>query len=652
MSKRKRGGANKPADPSTGVATTVGSRVEQPRASTLGSRAEEPRASTLGSRAEEPRASTARPAGEPEKLPKRAEESRAGQPGASTRKTTAQRGARAEPRAALPTEPPAPQGKPIKISDLRVPPLPQLEAKPAAASKLGSPTPARASKRPSTRPPPPSAEPSKPEPQPPAKVVEPPVVRVEPPAAGPAAAGPALERPPASVLGSRAEPSASTGSTNGTVAPPNKGARLVEQRGAAEQPADADEEPARPRVDLDERSTRPVDERSAALPVDEPTVPRAAGADSAAAKSVGNGQAAAPTLHLVDSAMPVNGAVFDGTGDDDIWTEGIENTASAAAALPDDKAANEQDDAGSHAPAARLARGSGGDRAREAAAFGSSQSLLSTDYYFRQYGAHGLRSMAADVDDFGFDPHVDAKVRPLLETMCKRYFRVELQGAERVPEQGRALLVANRSGALPWDGLVLRTALRSARPGLSPLRWLAEDSVIHYPFMGVFMNRLGAVRACPENAERLLTQDRLVAVFPEGAQGSRKLFRDRYRLQRFGRGGYVKLALKLGVPILPTAIIGAEETNPVLGRSRLLGRFVGSDSVPITPTFPWLGLAGLLPAPVRWRIVVGAPIDLSSYGPDSADDALVVHRLNEQIRSSLQTLVDQGKQQRGSALFG
>lgn len=299
-----------------------------------------------------------------------------------------------------------------------------------------------------------------------------------------------------------------------------------------------------------------------------------------------------------------------------------------------------------------LTHGSHGDRLRAAAEFGSSQSLLSTDYYFRQYGAHGMRSLSAEVDDFGFDPHVDEKLRPLLDLVSQKYFRVELAGAEHLPAVGRALMVANRGGTLPWDGLVLRSALRSARPELSPVRWLAEDSVIHYPFMGVVMNRLGAVRACPENAERLLGQDRLVAVFPEGAQGSRKLFRDRYRLQRFGRGGYVKLALKLGVPIFPTAIIGAEETNPVLHRSRLLGRLVGSDTVPITATFPWLGLAGLLPAPVRWRIAVGEPIDLSGYGPEAADDALVVHRLNEQIRGSLQSLVDEQKRVRGSSLFG
>jgi 1-acyl-sn-glycerol-3-phosphate acyltransferase len=160
------------------------------------------------------------------------------------------------------------------------------------------------------------------------------------------------------------------------------------------------------------------------------------------------------------------------------------------------------------------------------------------------------------------------------------------------------------------------------------------------------------VRACPENAERLLRQQRLLAVFPEGAHGSGKLFKDRYRLQRFGRGGYVKLALKHGAPIVPTAIIGSEETNPVLGRSRFLGRALGADSLPITPTFPWLGAAGLLPAPVKWRIVVGEPIDLSSYGPSSAEDALVVHRLNEQIRGILQGLVDQARSSRRNVLFG
>lgn len=341
--------------------------------------------------------------------------------------------------------------------------------------------------------------------------------------------------------------------------------------------------------------------------------------------------------------------------EDDIWRdsapfpESVRNTRAATA----DSTDLAREKRSGMKPATRLARGSSASEPTgEAAVIGSAKSLLSTDYYFRQYGAHGMRSMSAEVDEFGLDPHVEESARPMLEMLCKRYFRVSVEGLSHLPVQGRALMVANRSGALPWDGLVLRTAVRMQRPELPPVRWLSEDSVFHYPFLGVFMNRLGAVRACQENAERLLAQDRLVVAFPEGAQGSRKLFRDRYQLQRFGRGGYVKLALKLGAPIIPTAIIGAEETNPLLARSRVLGKLVGSEHFPITPTFPWLGPVGLLPAPVKWRILVGEPIELTNYGPDAAEDALLVHRLNDQIRGILQGLLNQGKASRRSVLFG
>jgi 1-acyl-sn-glycerol-3-phosphate acyltransferase len=302
--------------------------------------------------------------------------------------------------------------------------------------------------------------------------------------------------------------------------------------------------------------------------------------------------------------------------------------------------------------AARLLRAGQPDSAHQYAERNGAQSILATDYYARQYGAHGLRSLAADVDEFGFDPYVEQQARGPLEALVRRYFRVDLEGADRIPSEGRALFVANRAGILPWDALVLRTVVRMQRPELPPLRWLAEDDVIHYPFLGVLMNRLGAVRACPENAERLLRRDRLVAVFPEGAQGSSKTFDERYRLQRFGRGGYVRLALKLGTPIFPTAIVGAEETHPLLGRSALLGKVFGVPSLPLTPTFPWLGAVGLLPMPVKWRVVIGEPIDLSPYGPKAADDALVVHRLNEQIRGILQGLVDSARLQRGNVISG
>jgi 1-acyl-sn-glycerol-3-phosphate acyltransferase len=338
---------------------------------------------------------------------------------------------------------------------------------------------------------------------------------------------------------------------------------------------------------------------------------------------------------------------------DDIYSSGFPELMRQSRAGEADSTDLEREKRAALKPASRLARGSSASEpTADAAVIGSAKSLLSTDYYFRQYGAHGMRSLSADVDEFGLDPHVEEGARPALELLCKRYFRVSVEGADNLPHLGRALMVANRSGAVPWDGLVLRTALRMERPELPPVRWLSEDSVFHYPFLGVFMNRLGAVRACQENAERLLSQDKLVAAFPEGAQGSGKLFKNRYQLQRFGRGGYVKLALKLGAPIIPTAIIGGEETNPLLARSRLLGRLVGSEHLPITPTFPWLGPLGLWPAPVKWRILVGEPIELSNYGSEAADDALLVHRLNEQIRGILQDLLNQATGTRRSVLFG
>ena len=359
-----------------------------------------------------------------------------------------------------------------------------------------------------------------------------------------------------------------------------------------------------------------------------------------------------PARKAVVVSLPTQGPSVPPPGDrpaegDDIWT------ADGAPPVLPELRTEEAVAAGEPAPpAVGVARLLAGDRRIEEADSTGAQAILDVDYYERQYGARSPRSPCADVDEFGLDPHSEERARPYLEALCKHYFRAQVDGASHVPEAGPALLVANRSGALPWDGLILRTALRMGRPELPALRWLSEDSVIHYPFLGVFLNRLGAVRACPENAERLLAQRRLVAVFPEGAQGSNKLFRDRYRLQRFGRGGYVRLALKHGAPIVPTAIVGAEETNPVLARSRFLGKALGAEFLPLTPTFPWLGPVGLLPAPVKWRFVVGEPIDLSGYGPDAADDALVVHRLNEQVRSILQSLLEQATKSRRSVLFG
>ena len=209
----------------------------------------------------------------------------------------------------------------------------------------------------------------------------------------------------------------------------------------------------------------------------------------------------------------------------------------------------------------------------------------------------GLGSGSAEaVDVYGRDPRLSTAIAPLVDFLYARWFRVEVEGAERVPSGG-ALLVANHAGALPLDGPILQEALRRTRPDLPEARWLAEDQVFYAPLLGTLFNRLGAVRASPDNATRLLAEGRPVCIFPEGVQGIGKPFRQRYHLQRFGRGGFVKLALRTGRPVLPVAIVGGEESLPLL--AKLPGGFLG---------VPYLPVTGPLPLPAKWRIRIGEPL--------------------------------------------
>jgi 1-acyl-sn-glycerol-3-phosphate acyltransferase len=200
------------------------------------------------------------------------------------------------------------------------------------------------------------------------------------------------------------------------------------------------------------------------------------------------------------------------------------------------------------------------------------------------------------VDVYGRDPRLSEAIAPLVDFLYSRWFRVEVEGAERVPTGG-ALLVANHAGALPLDGPILQEALRRERPELPEARWLAEDQVFYAPLLGTLFNRLGAVRASPDSATRLLAEGRPVCIFPEGIQGIGKPFRQRYHLQRFGRGGFVKLALRTAKPVLPVAIVGGEEALPLL--AKLPGDFLGVPYLPVTP---------LLPLPAKWRIRIGEPL--------------------------------------------
>jgi len=246
-------------------------------------------------------------------------------------------------------------------------------------------------------------------------------------------------------------------------------------------------------------------------------------------------------------------------------------------------------------------------------------------------------SGAYEVDEFGFDPELtDTVLLPMLRPLFHEWFRTEVRGLEHVPADGAALLVANHSGTLPLDGLMVQLAVHDLHPAGRHLRLLGADLVFSTPVSGDLARKSGATLACVEDAERLLRGGEVVGVFPEGFKGIGKPFVERYRLQRFGRGGFVASALRTGVPIVPCSIVGAEEAYPLLGNVAPLARLLGLPYLPITPTFPWLGPLGLVPLPSKWLIAFGEPIETASYGPDSADDPMVVFELTDQVRETIQ----------------
>ncbi len=364
-------------------------------------------------------------------------------------------------------------------------------------------------------------------------------------------------------------------------------------------------------------------------------------------------------------------AELDDDGSDlDVTRDAIPEAAARIEAAPDPEAPNETQEVtrvelpapapppSTHA-SAPTARTSAPERlsgaslgGSEATVFDTARELLSSDFYLRKWGRLAMRGRSEEVDDFGFDPIYDQKARTILEFLYARYFRVETTGIERVPARGRCLLVANHSGTLPLDGVMIKTAVKLEHPAPRDVRWLTEDFIYHMPFLGSIMNRLGAVRACQENAERLLGKEQLCAVFPEGVKGIGKLFGERYRLQRFGRGGFIKLCLRTNTPIVPVAVVGAEETNPLLFKIEYLAKALGLPYVPITPTFPALGPLGLLPAPTKWQIHFGEPIDFGGYGRDAADDDLLVGKLAERVRATIQSMLDRAVGARKSVFFG
>jgi 1-acyl-sn-glycerol-3-phosphate acyltransferase len=254
-----------------------------------------------------------------------------------------------------------------------------------------------------------------------------------------------------------------------------------------------------------------------------------------------------------------------------------------------------------------------------------------------QFLAFLRRRLSGDyeVDDYGFDPEVAERLLlASLRPVAQKWFRIETRGVENLPAEGGALVVSNHSGTLPVDGLMTMLTIHDATGRF--LRPLGADLVFRMPVVSSLARKGGATLACNEDAERMLAGGELVGVWPEGFKGIGKPFHDRYKLQRFGRGGFVAAALRTGVPIVPLSVVGAEEIFPLIGNVPALARLLGIPYVPITPLFPWLGPLGLVPLPSKWLMEFGEPIRTDEYEPSAADDPMLVFNVTDQVRETIQ----------------
>ena len=239
------------------------------------------------------------------------------------------------------------------------------------------------------------------------------------------------------------------------------------------------------------------------------------------------------------------------------------------------------------------------------------------------------------VDEYGFDQEIaEQLILAALRPIAEKWFRVEVRGADNIPAEGGALIVSNHSGTVPVDGLMTGVAIHDHTGRF--LRPLGADLVFRMPVVSSLARKGGATLACLEDAERMLSGGELVGVWPEGFKGIGKPFSERYKLQRFGRGGFVAAALRTGVPIIPTSVVGAEEIYPLVGNIPSLARLLGIPYLPITPLFPLLGPLGLVPLPSKWLIEFCETIRTDDYDAGAADDPMLVFNVTDQVRESIQ----------------
>lgn len=268
-----------------------------------------------------------------------------------------------------------------------------------------------------------------------------------------------------------------------------------------------------------------------------------------------------------------------------------------------------------------------------------------------------LPAIEADrrIDDWGRSERVEGIFdATVVEFFYRYWFRCEVEGIENVPADGGALLVSNHAGALPPDAVMIGKAIRDQHPRARPLYMTVEHFFKGYPGFSALLPKIGCVPAHPANVHRLLYDEgQLVLVFPEGRKGTEKLVKDRYRVQRFGRGGFVEAAMRAEAQLVPVCVVGAEEAAPVFARSKLLQKATGLIYFPLTPTFPWLGPAGMLGyLPAKFRIRFLEPIDTTRMGAEPAEDKALVQSVAQEVRARIQENLHEMVSRRRSVWLG
>jgi len=260
------------------------------------------------------------------------------------------------------------------------------------------------------------------------------------------------------------------------------------------------------------------------------------------------------------------------------------------------------------------------------------------------------------VNDWGRSERVEGLMdRTLVDFFYNYWFRAEVEGVENIPSSGGALLVSNHSGALPPDGPMIAKAIKEEHPHARPLNITVEHFFKGYPGFSMLVPKIGCVAAHPANVHRLLyDEEQLVLVFPEGRKGSEKLYKDRYKLRRFGRGGFVEAAMRARAPIVPVCVVGAEEAAPIFAQVNFMKRLTGLLYFPITPSFPWLGPLGMLGyLPAKFKIRFLEPIDTVELGGrDAVDDKALVQTVAQEIRARIQENLHEMLAKRKSVWFG